>query len=589
MSLRDLSTELINRGIPVIPVEANSKRTRLTGWPDLATTNPEAIEQWSATFPGANSGAVAKMDIPNGVVIIDCDVHGLPERIERETGKKIPATFTVISAGKRCPHLYFRHTAASRLLGNRKMVGQFDLKAHNAYVVGPGSAITTDGGTRTYDISDPAPIVPIPDWLCAWIEKNTQSEKLWDGPKSEVAISERFDIHDFLDHYGLTYEMKGNWYITNVCPVAGHKHEQSTFTGFYYDGNSFGFKCFAANCPGSSMSVGDVVKHLNKPKDGMIVQPYGGEIWPASEKPLDPEIVNAEWFVPWPDFKAREIKPRKSLLIDSETEGTVLFSESLNQVFSYRGIGKSLFVAGLVNTLLHGGDFLRYKSPGGFSVLYCDGELPDKVLQDRLREQLHGAGGRLTLMHAGSLPNQSFPRLSDPRVQSEFVKRVDKLNPDIIVFDTLSACFRFDTNDPEGWERVNQFYISLRLKGKCVIVVHHAGKNGSQRGRTDGDDNLDLAIRLDAPKGWAPGDGCKFNLSYEKVRAASRLREFYAEYDEMEGWTMPEPTDEAEVVKLHMEGKSVRSIAKTLELSTSKVQRAIDKARKSGKLDEEVK
>jgi len=587
MSFRDLAAKLTARGVPVVPVEANSKRCRLTGWPDLATTDHATIEQWNQADPAANVAAVAKMDIEGGVLILDCDVPGLPERIEEENCLAIPETFTVTSAGKRCPHLYFRHTPKSRLLGNRKLAGQFDLKAHNGYVVGPGSVIKTDGGPRTYDISNNAAIAPIPDWLCDWIEANTKPEKKTGTLNSATSTSDDFDIHAFLDHYGITYQMKGNWYVTDVCPVSGRRHQQSTETGFYYDGHSFGFKCFAANCPGSDMTIGDVIKHLNKGDGKTIIQPYQGDIWPNSQK-LDPEISGAEWFVPWSQFKVRTIPPRKSLLIDTETKGTVLFSESLNQIFSYRGIGKSLFVAGLVNVLLDGGDFLRYRSAGGNRVLYCDGELTDNVLQDRLKEQLRGSATNLTLMFNGSLPNQAFPRMSEEAWQSEFIKRLDSVQPDVIVFDTLTACFRFDTNDPEAWERVNQFYITLRRRGYCVIIVHHAGKNGSQRGRTDGDDNLDLAIRLEAPKGWAPGDGCHFTVQYEKVRAGSRLGEFSAKYDNGE-WEVEVPTEDAEVVKLKMAGKSVRSIATTLDIAPSKVQRIIEKARKSGVEFEEEK
>jgi hypothetical protein len=82
--------------------------------------------------------------------------------------------------------------------------------------------------------------VPIPDWLCDWIERNSESEKP-SGTGKGVPTRPEFDIEDFLEYFGLSADLEGDWYITDVCPVAGYKHEQSTRTGFYFDGEFFGF------------------------------------------------------------------------------------------------------------------------------------------------------------------------------------------------------------------------------------------------------------------------------------------------------------------------------------------------------------
>jgi hypothetical protein len=195
-----------------------------------------------------------------------------------ETGQKLPSTFTVKSANKQTEHLYFKHTARSRQLDNRSHPHLFDFKAHDSYVVGPGStALCDDGTVREYSITSDCELAEIPDWLCAWIEKNADAREHGTGKGHEV--SPAFDIDAFLTHYGLSYELDGDYYVTDVCPVAGHKHEQSTKTGFYYDGTRLGFECFAGNCPGSTMSVGDVIRHLNRPRDGVVRAPYPGEIW----------------------------------------------------------------------------------------------------------------------------------------------------------------------------------------------------------------------------------------------------------------------------------------------------------------------
>src|SRR5262249_56177857 len=103
--------------------------------------------------------------------------------------------------------------------------------------------------------------------------------------------------------------------------------------------------------------------------------------------------------------------------------------------------------------------------------------------------------------------------------------------------DTLTRCFKFDTNDADTWLIVNDFLIELRSRGYCVVVVQHAGKNGTQRGLTVGDDHLDVSVKLEAPYGWASGDGLAFKWSYEKVRHGGRLREFECQYlPELKRW-----------------------------------------------------
>lgn len=279
MSFRDLALPLARRGIYVVPVEPHSKRCRLKNWPELATVDPAVITSWDAEMPAANVGCVAKLV---SQAMLDCDTPSLVERIERETGQKMPPTFTALSAGKRCPHLYFSQTDRSRALDNRKVPGQYDLKVNDSYVVGPGSVLATPEGPRSYDKVLDLPFAPFPDWLADWIETTSERPKGHACGDSKT-VSDLFDIHAFLDHYGLNYTMSGNWYITDVCPVSRRQHAQSTRTGFYFDGSKFGFNCFASDCPGSHMTVGQVIHHLNKGDGLRVVLPYSGPIWPKPE------------------------------------------------------------------------------------------------------------------------------------------------------------------------------------------------------------------------------------------------------------------------------------------------------------------
>jgi putative DNA primase/helicase len=273
---KDIALPLAARGVPVIPVQPNDKACFLPDWEKKATTDLAQIEKWNAENPGYNVGCVAK---PEGFVILDCDIKGLIKRIEKENGQKFPDTLIVRSAGKGCAHLYFRQTSVSRALGNQKAAGLFDLQSVDKYVVGPGSRLANG---KTYDIVHDSPIADFPDWLERWIRDNADVPKKHSNGKDARPVHEDFDFDDFLDFYGIGGHQSGDWFVTDVCPVAGYKHEQSVRTGFFWDGASLGWHCFASGCEGSSMTIGQVIRFLNQKNGG----PYDGLIWDDTDADL---------------------------------------------------------------------------------------------------------------------------------------------------------------------------------------------------------------------------------------------------------------------------------------------------------------
>jgi hypothetical protein len=279
-------------------------------------------------------------------------------------------------------------------------------------------------------------------------------------------------------------------------------------------------------------------------------------------------MLEASWFQSADTFIAETIPPKKHFITDMS--GNPIFtSASINQIFAFRGYGKSLLGLGLVDIMVHGGEMLGYKSNGGLKVLFCDGELPSEDLQERLKELVGHSEGRLSLMSPHTLPQRRFPALSDPDYQERFMEQVIELNPDVIVFDTLTACFKFDTNDPDKWILVNQFLIELRSRGICVIITHHAGKNGSQRGRTDGDDDLDVVIKLELPSGHQAGMGLNFLLSYEKFRPKFHVVGFQGVYADGE-WEIVLQGERESIIEALNAGQTYKWILENLGVSSTK-------------------
>src|SRR5215470_12872529 len=118
---------LTERNIPIVPVNAGEKRCQLPGWPQQATTVPSMIASWAELNADFNTAAVASF---NGVIILDCDVPGIPMDLAKAGIDT--KTFTVLSGGKRTPHIYYRQTDYSRakIKQNICKSGAWDVKAN---------------------------------------------------------------------------------------------------------------------------------------------------------------------------------------------------------------------------------------------------------------------------------------------------------------------------------------------------------------------------------------------------------------------------------------------------------------------------
>ena len=73
-------------------------------------------------------------------------------------------------------------------------------------------------------------------------------------------------------------------------------------------------------------------------------------------------------------------------------------------------------------------------------------------------------------------------------------------------------------SDTVGWTTMQQWLLRLRRRGVSVLVVHHAGKNGEQRGVSNREDLLDTSISLRRPSDYSPAEGARFEVHVAKGR-----------------------------------------------------------------------
>src|SRR5271165_911467 len=171
MTFREIALPLIEMGVPITPVRPGTKRAFLPDFPTTATTNPAQIEEWNKLYSDHNAACVARAE-DGGVFFWEVDSPDVWNRLQKDTGHDGIAelqTFKVRSRPGR-GHLYFRHNAASKELGNISqtyVLGQdWSVRTNREYVVAPGS-IHPDTG-QPYMALNRLPIIEAPQWLIDW-------------------------------------------------------------------------------------------------------------------------------------------------------------------------------------------------------------------------------------------------------------------------------------------------------------------------------------------------------------------------------------------------------------------------------------
>ena len=213
------------------------------------------------------------------------------------------------------------------------------------------------------------------------------------------------------------------------------------------------------------------------------------------------------------EFLRLEI-PAREMLLDP-----ILPERSLSMLYAPRGLGKSWLALSIGLAIASGTRLLRWSAPRRRRVLYVDGEMPLVALQERL-QAISGA--------AGDIANDHFQLLAADNVEAginlaseEGQQSVEALLSDIdlLILDNLSTlCSGLGENASDAWLPMQQWLLRLRRKGLAVLLVHHAGNNGRQRGTSRREDALDTVIALRRPENYSPEQGCRFEVHFEKLR-----------------------------------------------------------------------
>jgi putative DNA primase/helicase len=287
-------------------------------------------------------------------------------------------------------------------------------------------------------------------------------------------------------------------------------------------------------------------------------------------------------------FLELSIKPREMLL------DPVMPEKGLAMLYAARGTGKTHVALGIAFAVATGGRFLKWGAHKPRRVLLIDGEMPAAALQERLGSIVAGTTevqsglANLAILAGDLIEADGIGNLASPDVQGELDQWLADV--DLLVLDNLSSLTAvIRDNDAESWGPIQEWLLKLRRRGISVLIVHHAGKGGQQRGTSRREDVLDTSISLRRPADYSPTEGARFEVHLEKARGVhgDSAKPFEAKLEIRDGmavWTTRELEDanRARVEALLDDGLSVRDIADETGIPKSTVQRLKKKIEAEG-------
>lgn len=270
----------------------------------------------------------------------------------------------------------------------------------------------------------------------------------------------------------------------------------------------------------------------------------------------------------------------------------IMPTQGLVMIYAPRGIGKTFVSLSIACSVaagenMFGGKWICEKPR---KVLFVDGEMPASTLQERLAGIISSMENKIDFTENLTIVTQDLQELGIADLSSsEGQKHIEEHleGVELLILDNLSSlCRSGRENESESWLPLQEWLLMLRRRNISVLIVHHAGKNGNQRGNSKKEDLLDTVIALKKPDRYAPSEGARFEVHYEKARGfhGNDAKAFEASIKQQEDtivWQVKELENVilTQALELQEQGFSQREIAAELEISLSSVNRLLKKAK----------
>jgi KaiC/GvpD/RAD55 family RecA-like ATPase len=270
--------------------------------------------------------------------------------------------------------------------------------------------------------------------------------------------------------------------------------------------------------------------------------------------------------------------------------GPWLTKSSLVMVHAKTGVGKTWFSLSAFQALAMGSTFLKWTADQPRKVLYLDGEMPGVQIQERGRLLLNGGttDGRLIVI-TPDLQADPMPNLATEEGRARLEPMLNGV--DALAIDHITALIRPQGEGGEGdkWvQQVQPWLLEKRRAGLAILLDHHSGKGGTQRGTSVREDILDVIIKLEQV--GEENEGARFKVVFEKTRGfyGKEAETFEAHLETlpngMSCWSMSDSGESEEfmaLVEMLKDKMSPEKAAKELKIGRATAYRwkarAIDK------------
>lgn len=265
-------------------------------------------------------------------------------------------------------------------------------------------------------------------------------------------------------------------------------------------------------------------------------------------------------------------------------------------LFARAGVGKTWVAADVALSAASGRPALdHWPVPTARKVLYIDGEMDGAEFRERIQRLMLSKGigvdAKLRIMGL-SLQGEGMPMIDDPLHQEGILSECVKA--DLIIVDNLSSLTRMPENEGESWLPVQEWALRMRAQGKAVLIIHHAGKGGDQRGTSRRIDVMNTVVQLRPAAGT--DEETAFDWEYIKSRgfsgdatASRRIRLL----DDPEGvllsWDVVKLTEleQDDLIDYIRQGWAYGEIAEEMGVSKGTVSKRAQKAVSTGRLSVE--
>lgn len=301
-----------------------------------------------------------------------------------------------------------------------------------------------------------------------------------------------------------------------------------------------------------------------------------------TDKPAAKDVLEATSqlrLIPADELVKKEIPARR------KHWGKRIMSNQVGMIYGPRGKGKTWLSLAIAIAMSSGAKFLGLGPVKPRRAIYLDGEMDAATFQDRLKMTASSLDTELSSDLRLFTP-ESFSGLLPAITTVEGQQEIDRLigtDWDLLFIDNYSAWSPDGRETAESWTPFIRWMLQHKHAGRCVIVIHHSGKNGKQRGSSKHEDALDWSIELNPSERQSNDGSLRFSLIWKKARhlASDQASPITACMEKTEDgvlrWKHKEGLEDepryAEAKKLKEQGLNNAQIAKRIGIDRSTVGR----------------